>query len=150
MEQEQYEYFITCTFDPAVIDSCDKERVKAAWNKFSDKCKRDNLSGHILSLLERSPGKKFWHYHAFVSGIDLKLTPCKFPDGKPVLDLFGKQMYNVGAWPYGYAIAAEYNNGYISSYLELNDDINECERIRKLLAHPGGQVNVKEANIQKA
>lgn len=110
-----FEYFVTLTFDPEKVDSFDSAAVAKALNRWADNMvRRHGLRYVIVPELHKS-GRI--HLHGFFAGAGLKVEDSGHVDG------CGHPVYNLPQWGFGFSTAIRlYGNyhaavGYCTKYI---------------------------------
>ena len=115
-----WEYWITLTFSPDVVNRYDDMAVKHLWSEFQRACKRKSPDCKILAIPERHKDGAL-HFHVLMSDISLTLIPAIDKDGKPMYTEFGDIIFNVKDWDFGFSTAVvlpkENNNLRVANYL---------------------------------
>lgn len=107
-----FDYFITITFNPKLVDSYNVNDVMFKLRSWLNNQRiRYNMSYILIPEYHRS-GRI--HAHLLVSGGNLNLS------FSGVLDTNGNKIYNVGSWSYGFSTAIPIysdNNARLSNYV---------------------------------
>lgn len=115
-----WQYWVTLTFNPNIVDSHDINAVRIFWKRFQSSCKYINSDCKILAIPERHKSGAI-HFHALMSDIDLNLVPAKDKNGKAIKDSFGNMIFNVKSWDFGFSTCAiipkDNNNMRVANYL---------------------------------
>ena len=116
-KSNDWEYFITFTFDPKKYDSTDYDTVTALLKRFIDRTRKTQAQDLIYMIVPEfhSDGKKY-HFHGLLANTEaIKMIPS----GK--LDQDGNDIYNIPAWNYGFSTATKIKDtvrasAYITKY----------------------------------
>lgn len=135
-----FEYFLTITFDPKEVDSKNAEVVMKKLIKWLDnKVQRNNLRFVLIPELHKKGGI---HCHALISGdltyVDSGTITWEGKKGKPIKIKTAKKLgvpeevwhtvYNVNEWKYGFSTAIKlYGDksrakNYILKYIQKGND----------------------------
>lgn len=106
-----WDYFLTLTFSPDVVDRNDDIAVKALWGKFQDNCKKKHPNVNIICVPERhKPCAKYpngaLHFHALVAGVKFNLLPQYGKNNEALFFQNGTQKYGLVDWEYGFSQVA--------------------------------------------
>lgn len=121
----QFDYFVTFTFDPAKVDSFVYESCCAALALWLDTMRKRGVMWLVVPEQHES-GR--WHFHALVKG-NLDLVPAVNPyTGEFMFDKSGRQIFNCGNYSWGFTEATIVGDGqktasYISKYLLKGSDV---------------------------
>lgn len=117
-KSNNWEYFITFTFDPKKYDSTNYDTVTGLLKKFIDNIRHNKAHDLIYLIVPElhSDGEKF-HFHgllAHVGNIEFQ------PSGK--IDSDGEIIYNLSDWKYGFSTATPIKDtarasAYITKYI---------------------------------
>lgn len=116
-----WDYFITLTFDPAKVDRDNEEEIKYSWSKFRQTLQYYNKEVKIIAIPERHPRSGKLHLHCLVGDIDLNsyLTRAINPHtNKPIFSK-GRAVYNLNLFHFGFStcVKTDRNNIKIANYL---------------------------------
>lgn len=118
-KSNEFQYFVTFTFNPEVVNSFDYDSCVSAVRSWMDYNRKRGLMWLIVPEQHKS-GR--YHFHALVSG-NLKLVHAvNQHTGLPMYDKSGRSIYNVGDYKWGYTTAtligdAQQTASYIAKYL---------------------------------
>lgn len=118
----KWRYFVTFTFDPKKVNRNDDEELKYCWKKFRRRLQYINKDVKILCCPERHETGEL-HLHALVGNIDLMpyITPAVNPHNDKFISRYGKQVFNLKLWEFGFTTLVElerdYNEFRVASYL---------------------------------
>lgn len=126
-KSNEWQWFLTLTFDPKIVDSFDYAAVTDAMKKFTRILRDKDIKYVIVPELHDS-GR--YHFHGLCSG-DLPVVPGVNPHtGEQIVDKSGHVVYNVSVYKYGYTTATLIDDSkraatYITKYLskELGDAV---------------------------
>ena len=141
-----FDYFLTVTFDPKEVDSCNAEVVMKKLIKWLDnKVQRNNLRFVLIPELHKKGGI---HCHALISGdltyVDSGTITWEGKKGKPIKIKTAKKLgvpeelwhtvYNVKEWKYGFSTAIKLygDKARAKNYILNGGDIF---RLQKILGH---------------
>ncbi len=117
-----WEYFVTLTFDPKIVDSLDYECVSKALAKWIDNMKHQNpnMSYILVPELHKS-GRIHWH-GVFKSVPNWKLEPARNENTGRLIYKNGVKIYNLVNYKYGHTTVSEIQNQeavsvYCSKYM---------------------------------
>lgn len=117
-KSNDWEWFITLTFDPKKYDSSNYDKVTSLLKRFIDNVRHNQSRGLVYLIVPElhADGMKF-HFHGFLSDTGF----MKFiPSGK--LDSDGNDIFNIPAWKYGFSTASAIKDtvrasAYITKYI---------------------------------
>ena len=106
----EWDYFVTLTFDIEKVDRDNDDIVKDVWSKWLKKVKVKNPDIKVLLVPERHC-KGQLHFHGFMANIDITLEQAFYPDnykivklrGQPIKSKCGDFVFNIKEWDYGYS-----------------------------------------------
>lgn len=108
-----WEWFITLTFNPTIIDSTDYDRVKYIVSEFFHAMRKQyapDLKYLVVPELHKD-GKKY-HFHGILSDIGRMVMV----DSGNVF--YGKAVYNLQAWHFGFSTATQVTDTHrVASYI---------------------------------
>lgn len=118
-----YQYFVTWTFDPDKIDRLNDKIVKRKFSQFQNYLRKKFPQMHYVAVPEYHE-KGGLHFHLLIGGItldELRATPAHNKRGE-LLIKNGRQIYNVNRWKLGYSTLSIISNTsaakhYISKYV---------------------------------
>lgn len=97
-----WNWFITLTFDPSLVDTYDYDSVSAAIRKYT---RHLRYMGHKYILVPELHEKGDFHFHGLIFG-DLQVVPAINPyTGEQIFDKKGNQVYNVLDYKFGFTTA---------------------------------------------
>lgn len=114
----EWEYFITLTFDPKKVDSTNYDLVvKKTSQWFKDRRKRQAPDLKYIIVPELHADGKKWHFHALIANVG----NIKFNDSSKK-DLKGRKILNIGNYKLGWSTATAITDtkkasNYLSKYL---------------------------------
>lgn len=114
-----FDYFVTFTFNPQLVNSFDYDCCVDVLRRWMDYQRKRGIRWLIVPEQHKS-GR--YHFHALVSG-QLILVPAVNPHtGAVLFDRSGRMIYNVGNFDWGYTTATEISDpkraaSYIAKYL---------------------------------
>lgn len=116
-----WNYFLTLTFDPNEVDRDNEEEVKNAYSLFRKKLQYRNPAVKILAIPERHPKSGKLHFHCLVGDIDLEkfLNRAYNPkNGKPLFSN-GRAVYNLSLFDFGFStcVKTDSNKLKVANYL---------------------------------
>ena len=117
-----WEYFVTLTFSPEVVDRHDDLAVKALYSDFQRWCKRKSPDVKMLMVPERHKDGAI-HFHGLISEIRFDLVPAVDPHTKkPLFSACGSPLFSIRDWKYGISTLAvipkEDNCKKVVNYME--------------------------------
>lgn len=118
-KSNEFDYFVTFTFDPDQVDSFSYDSCVSALTAWMNSVRQKGVQWLIVPEQHKS-GR--YHFHALVKG-KLKLEPAVNPyTGMPMFSKSGRQIFNVGNYKWGFTEATEVGDGkrvasYIAKYL---------------------------------
>lgn len=113
-----FQYFVTFTYDKEKIDRYNDEKTRRAFSIWANNIRKIYPDMYYVAVCEYHE-KGALHYHLLVGGI-------KWEDLKPEFWKLDKKtlapIYTVGAWPWGYSTVSRIRNGeaakhYICKYI---------------------------------
>lgn len=117
-KSNDWEYFITFTFDPKKYDSTDYDTVTALLKRFVDRIRKTKAPDLVYMIVPEfhSDGKKY-HFHGLLANIGWL---DMIPSGR--LDSDGNDIFNIPAWNYGFSTATKVKDtvrasAYITKYI---------------------------------
>ena len=100
-----FDYFVTLTFDPTKFDNFSIETVYHHTKMFLQKLRRYNSDLKYLLVPEYHTDKQKIHLHGYIKG-DLLLQKALNPlKNGEILTYKGKTIYNLPQWNFGYSTA---------------------------------------------
>ena len=133
-----WEYFITLTFNKKYVNRLDDEAVKKCWSNWLDMVRRSSPNVKVLISPEAHEAGGL-HFHGFMSNCNITLIPAIYPlnyknkklRGKPILSKCGDSIFNIKEWKYGYSTVAvlpkDTNRfkvlNYCMKYIKKNDSV---------------------------
>ena len=100
-----FDYFVTLTFDPKKFNSFSIDTVLKCTRLFLQKLRRSTPDLKYLLVPEYHADKQKIHLHGYIKGY-LKLLKAENPDKNgEILTYKGKTIYNLPQWNYGYSTA---------------------------------------------
>lgn len=121
-QANDWEYFVTLTFSPEVVDRSDDAAVIHLWSEFQRWCKRKSPDCKMLMIPERHEKGEI-HFHGLMSDIALTLTPAtNAKTGEPLYSRTGFPLFNIKDWTNGFSTLAiipkEDNYRRVVNYME--------------------------------
>ena len=100
-----FDYFVTLTFDPKKFNSFSIDTVLKCTRLFLQKLRRSYPDLKYLLVPEYHADKQKIHLHGYIKG-HLKLLVAENPlKNGEILKYKGKTVYNIAQWNYGYSTA---------------------------------------------
>lgn len=102
----EWDYFLTLTFDPKKVDRDNEKAILYAWQQFRQYLQRKVCKDvKILAVPERHPTSGKLHIHALVGNIDLKsfLTKAINPHTGKVIRKNNRIVYNLDIFTFGFS-----------------------------------------------
>lgn len=126
-KSNEWDWFITLTFDPEQVDSFDYSSVTEAMQKFT-RIMRDKGFRYLIVPELHESGR--YHFHGLVQG-NLPVSVAQNPyTGEILVDKKGRLVYNIDIYRYGFTTATQIDDykkaaNYITKYLskELGDAV---------------------------
>lgn len=97
----EWEWFITLTFNPDKVDSFDYQETSKKLSKWLNNLKRDNPNMQYVIVPERHISGRY-HYHGLISGLNAQIFDLS---GKK--DNKGRDIYNLGKYKLGWSTATK-------------------------------------------
>ena len=121
-QSNDWEYFITLTFSPEVVNRYDDLAVKSLYSDFQRWCKRKAPDCKMLMIPERHKDGAI-HFHGLISDIRFNLIPAIDPyTEKPLFSKTGAPLFSIKDWEYGLSTLAvippEDNYRRVVNYME--------------------------------
>ena len=121
-KSNDWEYFITLTFDPKRYDSTNYDEITKILTEFMHRMRKKKSKDLIYMIVPEfhADGKKY-HFHGLLANIgDIKMIPSGH------LDKDAKDIYNMSDWIYGYSTATKIKDtvrasAYITKYYASNN-----------------------------
>lgn len=110
----EWDYFITITFDREQVDSSDyREVVKKITKWLNNMQQRGSAKMKYLIVPEFHKDGKHYHFHGLLANCDnLNLVDSRH------IDKMGEKIYNISNWKYGFTTAVKIkDNGKVTSYI---------------------------------
>lgn len=133
----EWEYFITLTFDPQFVDRYNRDDVVEKWSTFQKFIKRKNPDAKILVAPEPHEDGAL-HFHGFISNIpNVTLVPAfNQKTSEYIYNSFTSlPTLNLKDWPYGFStvdvILPDSNQLRVSNYLSKYITKTETTEYRK-------------------
>lgn len=115
-----WDYFITLTFDKNKIDRDNEEAIKYSWQLFRQKLQYIEKDVKVFAIPERHK-KGQLHLHCLVGNIDLEkyLTLAKNPKTNQYIKKNGRYVYNITLFKQGFStcVKTDSNRMIIANYL---------------------------------
>ena len=109
----EWDYFITFTFDPKKVDSTDYDLVSGIVSGWFSNLRKTSPNLKYLAVPELHKDKKKYHYHALISNADSLILS---DSGK--VDFEGMPIYNIDKWKWGYTTASKIkDNAKVTNYI---------------------------------
>jgi hypothetical protein len=117
-----WEYFLTLTFDPSIIDSTDYAKVGEVLTRWINNMKHQNKQMEYIIVPEPHKSGRI-HFHGIFRNVpNWKLTPARSPKSNRLIKKNGIQIYNLNNYKFGYSTVSKVSNleavsVYISKYM---------------------------------
>lgn len=117
-----WEYFVTLTFDPKIVDSLDYSEVSETLQKWTDNMKHQNPNmSYVLVPELHESGRIHWH-GVFSNVPNWKLTPARSAKTGRLIYKKGVQIFNLSNYKYGHTTVSRIQNQkavsvYCSEYM---------------------------------
>lgn len=142
-KSNEWEFFITLTFDPKKYDSTNYDTVTKILTEFMHRMRKKKSKDLIYMIVPEfhADGKKY-HFHGLLANIgDIKMIPSGH------LDKDANDIYNMPAWIYGYSTATKIKDtvrasAYITKYIT-----KECVQHTKHKKRYYASQNIKHPEI---
>ena len=140
----KFEWFVTLTLSPEVVNRYDYEACADCIKKFTKWLGKRN--GSWIMVAENHEDGAY-HFHGLVNG-DFDPIPAVNPHtGKLMTDSGGRQVYNIGVYPFGFSNAtriedAGKSSNYVAKY------INKCHGVPKGKKRYWASRNLQEPEIE--
>lgn len=142
-KSNDWEYFITLTFDPKRYDSTNYDEITKILTEFMHRMRKKKSKDLIYMIVPEfhADGKKY-HFHGLLANIgDIKMIPSGH------LDKDAKDIYNMSDWIYGYSTATKIKDtvrasAYITKYIT-----KECVQHTKYKKRYYASNNIKRPEI---
>ena len=109
----EWEYFITFTFNPKQVDSTNYEVVSNIVSSWFSNLRKTSPDLKYLAVPELHKDKKKYHYHALISNADSLILS---DSGK--VDQDGCPIYNIDSWKWGFTTASKIkDNAKVTNYI---------------------------------
>lgn len=134
----EFEYFVTLTFDPQKVDSFDAAAVARVLNRWTDNMVRRNGLRYVVVPELHESGRI--HLHGFFAGSGLRVVDSGHVDN------CGETVYNLPQWGYGFSTAIRLRGeyaaavGYVCKYIGKHDQ----QRIMGRWYYSGGDLKEPE------
>lgn len=118
-QSNEWNWFITLTFDPELVDSFDFDAVSVAMQKYT---RRLRYLGHKYLIVPELHDSKRYHFHGLIQG-DLNVIEARNNwTGERMLDKKGRVIYNVLDYDFGFTTATQIDDSsraatYLTKYL---------------------------------
>lgn len=118
-KSNSFDWFLTLTFDPNVVDSYSYIDVSAAMGRFTDILRKRGCKYIFVPELHETCR---YHFHGLLQG-DIPMTKAVNPyTGENLLDEKGRQVYNIDIYKYGFTQATQIDDcrraaSYLTKYL---------------------------------
>lgn len=120
-KNNDWEYFITLTFSPEIVDRYDDNAVKALYSEFQRWCVRRSPDVKMLMVPERHKDGAI-HLHGLVSDIAFDIELYLDKHGKQVYSKCGSPLFRIKNWKNGLSTLAiippEDNYARVCSYIQ--------------------------------
>lgn len=118
-KSNEFDYFVTFTFNPQVVDSFDYDSCVFAVRQWMD-CNRKRGIKWLIVPEQHDSGR--YHFHALVQGQLRLQNAVNSKTGMPMMDKAGRPIYNVGDYKWGFTTATVIGDrkrtaSYIAKYL---------------------------------
>lgn len=140
-----WDWFVTLTFDPQLVDSTNYDTVVACIKKFIDR-NRKTLAPDLVYLLvpEFHADKEKFHFHGLFADVGY----MQFVESG-LSDHSGNMIYNIYDWKYGFSTATKIQDskkvsGYITKYITKECMIHTKNKRRYLSSK-----NIKRPQVSK-
>lgn len=117
-KSNNWEWFLTFTFDPKRYDNTDYDVVTKLFKRFIDRIRKSDAPSLVYLVVPElhADGKK-WHLHGLLSNtqwMEFRNSGCKGSDGETI--------YNLKNWTYGFSTATQIKDpvrasAYITKYI---------------------------------
>ncbi len=131
-----WDYYVTLTFSPEIVNRYDDNAVKALWTEFQRYCKRKSSDVKMLMVPERHKDRAI-HFHGFISNIsfDLELAQDAHT-GKYLYTKVGTPLFSIKDWKYGFSFLdilpkeGNYDRvcNYIQKYISKDGNLDYCQK----------------------
>lgn len=117
-----WQYFLTLTFDPTIVNSYDYERVGETLVKWINNMKHQNPYMEYIIVPEPHKSGRI-HFHGLFRGVTKwQLEEARSPKTNRLIKKNGVQIYNLVNYKYGYSTVSEVKDltavsVYISKYM---------------------------------
>lgn len=143
----EWDLFITLTFDRKQVDSSDYKEVSKLVTRFLDKLRRYNPCMKYLIVPELHKDKTHYHFHGLLYNANLDLINS----GK--VDKDGEVIYNVNDWTWGFSTAMRIKSqsavrNYIGKYI-TKELMNKLKYKKRYYASQNVNVCDEELSMMK-
>lgn len=133
-KSNDWEWFITFTFDPNRYDSTDYDVVVKMLKRFIDNMRKNYAPNMVYLIVPElhADGRKF-HFHGLLTNVQwMEFEPSGIRDND------GEMIYNVLRWKYGFSTASKIKNtvrasAYITKYI-TKDCVQHTKNKRRYFA----------------
>ena len=99
-QNNDWQYFITMTFDPAKINSTSQQDIKYSWQKFRQKLQYYFPNIQIMAVVEYHADDNKLHFHGVIGNADLKRVLVRAINQQQFLkDKYGNIIYDKNGIP---------------------------------------------------
>lgn len=116
-----FDYFVTITFNPNEVNRTDYNEISKKFSKYLNNYQNRHEKLNYIFVPELHKDKKSYHFHGLVSGLSKKYLSSAYNpnNGKPITDKKGRSIYNWSKFNLGYTTVTPITNGYhpVSWYL---------------------------------
>lgn len=126
----EWEYFITFTFNPKTVDSTDYDVVSKIVTNWLNNLRKNSPDLKYLFVPEFHKDGKKYHYHGLIANADSLVL-----SDSGIVDKDGETIYNIDNWSWGYTTASKIKDNkrvinYIGKYItkELMNNLKYKKR----------------------
>ena len=141
-KSNDWEYFVTLTFDQKIVDRYDDQAVKECYSEFQRWCKRRSPDVRMLMVPERHKKedgsfRRALHFHGLISNIHFDLELAKdLKTGEYLYTKLGDSLFHIKDWEYGYSTLAilptDENHArvvnYLQKYINKETNVGYCQK----------------------
>ena len=139
-----FEWFITLTLSPDVVNRYDYEACADCIKKFT---KWLGVRGGKWVMVAENHKDGAYHFHGLVTGNLCPVLAINPHTGELMKDKRGRQIYNIGVYPYGFSNATRIDDaGKVSNY--VSKYINKCHGVPKGKKRYWASRNLQEPKIE--
>ena len=126
-----WDWFITLTFDPIIVDSYDYDDCVKHIKLFTDVL-RHKSKDFVYLLVPELHEKGRYHFHGLIKGPLPHKKAYHYWTAEPILDDNGHQVYNIPIFKYGFTTAikcySQAATGYVAKYITKQDAVPEGKK----------------------